>query len=167
MANKLINATMLTAAVALGGTALAQTTGGATNPPTAAPQQTAQGQAMAPNVKSVRLTSLDKNQIKDVQKQLKDVGFYKGDVDGVLGAGTKSALLAYFQHQIMLAQQGRISDDSLLAFGFAKTDIEKVRGVDEAKGSERESTQGHEAPATPQQKSQMQQQQPQQEQPKK
>ncbi len=132
---KLMNATMLAAALALGGTAIAQTTGGMNQPKSQSSQSQSaqqapaatQSQAMNPNVKSVRLTALDDSQIKDVQKQLKDVGFYKGDVDGKLGNETKSALLAYFQHQVTLAQQGRISDDALLSFGFNKTDIEKVR----------------------------------------
>ena len=178
MLTKYINpAIFMAAALALGGTAVAQSAGGMKTEPKPQPSPSAQQAPhmtqpaapvpstaeAAPALKSVRLSALDKKQVKDVQQQLKNLGFYKGEPNGVLGAQTNAALLAYFQSQISLTQQGRISDDALTVFGFGKSDIEKVRGVDEAKGPERETTQGREAPATPQQREPMQkpQQQPQ------
>ena len=185
MLTKYINpAILMAAALALGGTAVAQSTGGMKTEPKAQPSPSAQQAPhvtqpaapvpskaeAAPLLKSVRMSALDKNQVKDVQQQLKNLGFYKAEPDGVLGAQTRAALLAYFQNQIALTQQGRISDDALTVFGFGKSDIEKVRGIDEAKGPERETTQGREGPVTPQQKEQMKQPQapqPQQPQPQK
>ena len=93
-------------------------------------QQGQQGQMPQQNVKSVRLSALDQNQIKEVQTKLKDCGFYQGAVDGVIGNGTRGALSSFFQNQVTLAQQGRISDEALGGFGFSSNDIERVRGVD-------------------------------------
>ena len=70
------------------------------------------------NLRSVKLSALDSSQIKEVQTQLKDLGFYKGAVDGVLGNVTRTALIAYFNTEASLARQGKIADQSLTAFGF-------------------------------------------------
>ena len=136
-------------------------------------QQNVQGQQGAignVNLKSVRLTSLDQNDLKGVQTQLKDLGFYKGNVDGMLGNQTKTALLSFFQSQINLARQGKISDQALTGFGFDKSQIEKVRGIDESKGNVREPTRGQESPSNQNNQNlnnqnRMQQQQPTQQQP--
>jgi hypothetical protein len=167
MHTKLINAAMLATALALGGTAGAQGTGGmnappqktqpskAQQPPAAA--QPTRAELAVPALKAVRLSSLDEDQLKDVQKQLKEIGLYEASVDGVLGRHTRAALVTYFQRQLALAQQGRISEVALTGFGFDENEIQKVRGVDEAKSSERETLQGHEGPATPEQKTEMKQ----------
>src|SRR5512143_644648 len=110
MLTKHINPAILTmaAALALGGTAVAQSMGGmktepraqpspsaqqapAPSPPAATQPSQAQQEQATPMLKSVRLSALDQNQIKEVQKQLKNLGFYKAGVDGVLGAQTRAA----------------------------------------------------------------------------
>ena len=146
MFSKFIQVSAVACALALGGTAVANNNGGSQSQSTQQQQpqmqqgqqqqgqQGQQGQTQTQqtqqSVKSVRLTSLDQNQIKEVQTRLKDCGFYRGAVDGVIGNGTKSALTAFFQNQLTLAQQGRLSDEALSGFGFGQNDIQRVRGVD-------------------------------------
>jgi hypothetical protein len=165
MFSKFIQVSAVACALALGGTAVANNNDGAQNQSTQPqpqpqtqtqqqmqPQQQQQPQQMtqqAPqpvqqnNLRSVRLGSLDQAQIKEVQTRLKDVGFYKGAVDGVLGNGTRGALSAYFQSQASLVQAGRISDQALSGFGFSTNDIERVRGVDNGNvNNQRQNTNG-------------------------
>jgi len=166
MFSNFIKTSVLAAALALGGTAVAGDTGNDTNGTNGnmqnrSQQQQQQGvndqtqgqgsQAMqgqqgvtnqSQSLKSVRLSSLDQQQLKDVQTQLKDLGLYKGTVDGVMGNQTRGALQAFFQQQVSLLGQGRITDQALSGFGFAKSDIEKVRGVDESSGNVRQNTNG-------------------------
>ena len=166
MFSNFIKTSVLAAALALGGTAVAGDTGNDTNGTNGNMQnrpqqqqgvndqtqgqssQSMQGQQGATNqnqnqsLKSVRLSSLDQQQLKDVQTQLKDLGLYKGAVDGVMGNKTRGALQAFFQQQVSLLGQGRITDQALSGFGFAKSDIEKVRGIDESSGNVRQNTNG-------------------------
>lgn len=172
MNRKWINAFAVAAVVALGGTAVAQQQGSSgmqQQQPQQSSQQMQQGQTgvqgqqgIQGQIKSVRLTSLDQTQLKQVQTHLKDLGFYKGTVDGNLGQATKSALLSYFQSQVSLAQQGRISDASLSGFGFDRAEIERVRGIDQGQGNVRENTQGRDLNQQQQMQQPQQQQQPQQ-----
>lgn len=151
MIGKFIQASVLATALALGGTAVAQSGSGSSNVQQQQGASNAQGsqnvqgqQGMNASVKSVHLAALDKTQLRDVQTQLKDLGFYKGNVDGVLGGQTRAALVSYFQNQLSLAGQGRISDNALSGFGFNKSDIEKVRGIDQSNGNQRQPTRGQE-----------------------
>ena len=104
--------------------------------------------------KSVKLSSLDTSQIKDIQTQMKDLGLYTGTVDGKLGAQTKAALVQYMRTQLAFVNQGRISDYSLMGLGFNKDDIQRVRGVDEKSGNQRQPTKGTEQQKPNQQKPQ-------------
>lgn len=156
MISKFIQTSVVAAALALGGSAFAQGGNATPNAPDTQKPEAAQPNkdnaqapqkeqaAAADKVKSVRLTALDPDQLKAVQTNLKDSGFYKGKIDGALGNETRGALAAYFQQQAAMAQQGRISDAALTGFGFDKNQIEKVRGIDEAKGNARENTKGQE-----------------------
>jgi peptidoglycan hydrolase-like protein with peptidoglycan-binding domain len=109
-------------------------------------------QGMMGQLKSVRLASLSNADVRQIQTHLKDIGLYKGNVDGNLGVDTRNALTSYFQSQVSLAQQGRISEGALSGFGFASNEIERVRGIDQGnQGNVRQPTQGN----------QQQQQQPQ------
>ena len=91
---------------------------------------------------SVKLSSLDTSQIKDIQTQLKDLGLYGGNIDGKMGAQTKAALVQYMRTQLAFVNQGRIGDVSLTGLGFTKDDIQRVRGVDEKSGNQRQPTKG-------------------------
>lgn len=139
-------------AVGLGGIAGAKGTTGQERKPESAQMKRAKGaeQAAAQRTKAeteaVRLSSLDKEQVKAVQNKLKDLGLYKEAADGTLNAPTRAALSRYFSTQMMLLNQGRISNSSLSAFGFGQDEIQRVRGVDEQRGPERQPTRGTEQP---------------------
>ncbi len=61
----------------------------------------------------------------------------------MLGNVTRTALISYFNAEASLARQGKIADQSLTAFGFNQSDIEKVRGNEQNSGSNvRQNTQG-------------------------
>jgi len=62
------------------------------------------------------ITSLSEDQRKRMQQMLKDEGYYRGEVDGVVGAQTRAALQRYFQRQAQLAAQGRVSEGAIEGF---------------------------------------------------
>lgn len=59
------------------------------------------------------LSDLSTAQIQKVQRRLSELGFYQGEVDGVPGGATRTALERYFQRQTQLAAQGRVSDSAI------------------------------------------------------
>jgi peptidoglycan hydrolase-like protein with peptidoglycan-binding domain len=63
------------------------------------------------------LSTLSAAQIQKVQRRLSELGFYQGEVDGVAGDATRTALQRYFQHQTQLAAQGRVSDSAIASLG--------------------------------------------------
>lgn len=151
-------ATIFVLAVGLGGTALGETGGAKTRttgqerkPASAQMKERAPGTEQAAQrtkaeTESVRLSSLDKEQVKAVQNKLKELGLYKEAADGTLNPPTRAALSHYFSVQLTLLHQERISNSSLSAFGFGQDEIQRVRGVDEQRGSERQPTKGYEQP---------------------
>ena len=60
---------------------------------------------------------------KDFQSFLKDQGFYFGNIDGIIGRGSKSAILACFQNKKAVA----ITTSELLTFAKALGDTNTVR----------------------------------------
>lgn len=154
MNRKLALAGMAVLAVGLGGPGLAWAKGTSSHegkPESAQMKRTkaaeqAAAQRSKAETEAVRLSSLDKEQVKAVQNKLKDLGLYKEQADGTLNAPTRAALSRYFSTQMMLLNQGRISNSSLSAFGFGQDEIQRVRGVDEQRGPERQPTRGTEQP---------------------
>ena len=69
----------------------------------------------------VRLNQLNKDQAKTLQTRLRDLGFYRGEVDGVVGEGTRTSLEQYFRTQADLAAQGIISDATIGLFANSPT----------------------------------------------
>ena len=57
------------------------------------------------------------NEVKEVQRRLKQWGYYKGSVDGVFGAGTKSAVIA-FQKKNGLKADGIVGKATYQALGM-------------------------------------------------
>ncbi len=58
--------------------------------------------------------------IKLVQKKLKNWGYYKGKVDGIYGSGTKNAVIL-FQKRNKLVVDGIVGDKTLAAMGISKS----------------------------------------------
>jgi peptidoglycan hydrolase-like protein with peptidoglycan-binding domain len=82
---------------------------------------------------NVQLQSLSQEQAREMQQRLQLLGFYRGEVDGKVGEGTRAALQRYFQRQAELAQQGVISPSAISQFGTEVSDVQPVSGQDGAR----------------------------------
>jgi peptidoglycan hydrolase-like protein with peptidoglycan-binding domain len=82
---------------------------------------------------NVQLQSLSQEQAREMQQRLQLLGFYRGEVDGKVGEGTRVALQRYFQRQAELAQQGVISPSAISQFGTEASDVQPVSGQDSAR----------------------------------
>lgn len=67
---------------------------------------TSPGSGSAP----LKLDTLEQQQLGALQARLLELGFYRGSVDGKLGAGTRSALQRFFQAQAELASRGMLAE---------------------------------------------------------
>lgn len=63
-----------------------------------------------------QLSSLDSDQIKQMQQRLQSEGLYQGEIDGVLGGQTRMALKRFFQRQAQLVDQGLVSSSAMSLF---------------------------------------------------
>jgi hypothetical protein len=79
-------------------------------------------------VDGVRLSALDKSQVKQLQQALQDQGYYTAAVDGVAGPRTRLALRQYYLDQAELALQDLILPQGASSLGLDEADIERVRG---------------------------------------
>jgi membrane-bound lytic murein transglycosylase B len=79
---------------------------------------------------NIQLSSLNAEQTKEMQQRLQLLGFYTGQVDGVVGAGTRAALQRFFQNQAELAARGVISNAAISLFGTEASDVQPVTGSD-------------------------------------
>ena len=59
-------------------------------------------------------------EVKEVQRRLKQWGYYKGSVDGVFGAGTRSAVIA-FQKKNGLTADGVVGKSTYKALGMTQS----------------------------------------------
>jgi peptidoglycan hydrolase-like protein with peptidoglycan-binding domain len=101
----------------VGGTDSAET---APAPASAAPK----ARATSDDIPStIELAALSTDQARRVQQSLKDLGYYQGEVDGVVGPRTKTALTRYFQQQAQLAAQGKLSEPGMSSFGIRVNDV--------------------------------------------
>ncbi|HZU91570.1 MAG TPA: peptidoglycan-binding protein [Stellaceae bacterium] len=87
----------------------------ATEQGTSTPSPSAQTpNATEPGEHSTAPVQLSKQQLMQVQRQLKEAGLYKGRVDGMMGPETKQAIQA-FQQQNGLQQTGTLDQQTLSA----------------------------------------------------
>ena len=82
-------------------------------------------------VDGVRLSALDKAQVKQLQQALQEQGYYTAKVDGVMGPQTRLALRQYYLDQAELASQDLIMPQSAASLGLDEADIERVRGEED------------------------------------
>jgi peptidoglycan hydrolase-like protein with peptidoglycan-binding domain len=82
---------------------------------------------------NVHLSSLSTEQAREMQQRLQLLGYYRGEVDGKVGEGTRDALRRYFQRQAELAQQGVINNSAISLFGTEASDVQPVSGKDTAR----------------------------------
>jgi DNA-directed RNA polymerase specialized sigma54-like protein len=105
-------------------------------------------------VDGVRLSALDKSQVKQLQQALQDQGYYTSAVDGVAGPKTRLALRQYYLDQAELALQDLILPQGASSLGLDEADIERVRGEESDDprarddGGEIERTRGMDSTAT-------------------
>lgn len=87
--------------------------------------------ALEDGATNVQLQSLSQEQAREMQQRLQLLGFYRGQIDGKIGEGTRSALTRYFQHQAELARKGVISNSAISLFGTEVSDVQPVSGRDD------------------------------------
>jgi hypothetical protein len=63
-----------------------------------------------------------------IQTKLQELGFYQGEIDGLVGPQTKRALREFYRAQADLVSQGKLLADSASAFNLSASDIQPVRG---------------------------------------
>ncbi len=126
-------------------------------------QQMQPGAAEEPQ--KFQLSALNEEQTRELQQKLQQHGFYKGEIDGIVGPQTRSALQAYFRDQASLASQGVVTESALNDFGINPSEVQPVRGT-EGQGSDWQQQQQQQQQQQPQEEQQQQppEQQPQQQQ---
>ena len=109
-------------------------------------------------VEAIKLTALEKEEAVEVQTKLQDLGYYKGNIDGIVGRQTRAALQRYFRDQVTLAARGMAGSAALVSLGIDESAIQRVRGREPesqteertpSSGRTRESDAGTQAPGAP------------------
>ncbi len=70
------------------------------------------------------------NEVKEVQRRLKQWGYYKGEVDGIFGKGTRAAVIA-FQKKNGLTADGVVGKATYEALGISSYDVLAGGNADE------------------------------------
>jgi N-acetylmuramoyl-L-alanine amidase len=73
------------------------------------------------------------DEVKEVQRRLKNWGYYKGSVDGVFGAGTRSAVIA-FQKKNGLKADGVVGQATYKALGMTQSYNNLLMGGNSSSG---------------------------------
>ncbi len=82
------------------------------------PVSVAGGVAIARNQAASSVSALTANENKAVQQKLKELGLYKGKVDGIYGKGTRSAVIS-FQKSRGLVADGIVGPKTAKALGIS------------------------------------------------
>lgn len=67
------------------------------------------------------------NEVKSIQKKLKELGYYKGEIDGIYGSKTKSAVIS-FQKNCGLTADGICGKTTMLYLGLGNSSSGGVSG---------------------------------------
>jgi peptidoglycan hydrolase-like protein with peptidoglycan-binding domain len=100
-------------------------TGGAASPGGSAYGSTGTAAGMSPGMSSAPTETVSAAKVKSAQQALKDQGFYKGRIDGIVGPQTRDAVARY-QRDHHLAQTAIFDDqtlrslDSRMSYGSSK-----------------------------------------------
>jgi hypothetical protein len=81
---------------------------------------------------TVSITGMNDAAARSIQTKLQEVGFYQGEIDGIVGPQTKRALREFYRAQADLVSQGKLLADSASLFDLSAADIQPVRGEDES-----------------------------------
>jgi hypothetical protein len=91
-------------------------------------QTTQSQQAATQQLETVSLDDLNQEQAMEIQRKLQELGYYKGEVDGIIGPLTRGALQRYFRDIAALAMRGELAQEALSDFGIESTEVQRVRG---------------------------------------
>ncbi|HEY8943045.1 MAG TPA: peptidoglycan-binding protein, partial [Polyangiaceae bacterium] len=83
-----------------------------------------------PGAQQARLSSLGKARTKQIQGRLKELGFYKGEIDGQVGQQTLRALSRYFYRQAELANEGQVTMSGIAALEGHQGEMQPVSGTE-------------------------------------
>lgn len=106
-----------------------------------------------------QLSQLESGQVQQLQQKLQSHGLYQGEVDGVIGPQTKSAMREFFQRQAQLVGQDKLSAEALQFFGIEASDIQRTSG-EQPSGESQQPTWGQQQEPTWEQQQQQQAQPP-------
>jgi peptidoglycan hydrolase-like protein with peptidoglycan-binding domain len=80
---------------------------------------------------SVALSTMSESAARAIQAKLQELGFYQGELDGIVGPQTKRALRAFYSAQAELIAQGKLlADAAATTFKLSAADVEPVRGAE-------------------------------------
>jgi peptidoglycan hydrolase-like protein with peptidoglycan-binding domain len=95
----------------------------------AAQAQPPEGRTEAAAARGMKLTELNRSEVRRLQLALREHGFYQGEIDGIVGPQTYGALGAFQRSQDMPVT-GRLDlrTANALEYGPVETEIQPVRG---------------------------------------
>lgn len=68
------------------------------------------------------------NEVKSIQKKLKELGYYKGEIDGIYGSKTKSAVIS-FSKKLRLDRRRHMRKNHPALFGARKLIVRRRIGL--------------------------------------
>ena len=90
--------------------------------------------APSPTPKSLQKGFTDSDAVREVQKRLKELGYYKGSADGDFGPATEKAVIA-FQKDHGLTADGKVGEKTLSKMNSANTSSSKASSSSSSKES--------------------------------
>jgi peptidoglycan hydrolase-like protein with peptidoglycan-binding domain len=88
----------------------------------------ARAQSTSTEPPTVALSTLSEAAARAIQARLRELGFYRGEVDGVVGPETRRALRAFYRAQAELIREDKLLADSAASFASSRPEAQPVRG---------------------------------------